>query len=146
MNRSHIPCRVALGACLLALAGCNRGPEYGEVEGTVTLDGKPLNSVEVVFLPDPDKGNRGPRAAAYTDERGHYQLFCEKADRAGAVAGAHRVCVFDLTALSQTPGKAKPSRLPPVYGDAQATPFRDVTVRPGTQTLDFNVEGGKKKS
>ena len=49
-----------LGA--LAAAGCHRGPALAEVNGTVKLNGKPLNRVIVEFLPDPDQGTSGPRS------------------------------------------------------------------------------------
>jgi hypothetical protein len=128
------------------------------VEGTITLDGKPLDDAEVVFLPDPAKGNTGPSASAYTDKLGHYKLFCDKAQTEGAVVGLHRVCVHDLgavakptdptqlpggggtSALPPVPTKGKPSRVPAAYDDAAHTPLRDVEVKPGKQTLDFTLK------
>jgi hypothetical protein len=150
-----------LAAGLIALAARNRGPEFAEVEGTVTLDGKPLADVEVQFLPDPEKSNPGPTASAYTDAAGHYKLRCEKMSQDGAVLGPHRVCVIDITAIAPLgpPGLAPPSlpgpatvsqkpklsRVPAVYNDPTRTPFRDVEVKSGKQTLDFNVKSGKRK-
>jgi hypothetical protein len=156
-NLFRLPLAALLAAGLLPLAGCNRGPEFARVEGTITLDGKPLDNAEVVFLPDPEKGNQGPCASAYTDEQGHYRLFCEKANQEGAVVGRHRVCVHDLAAvapppdpnptpaggkaaLPPLPAKGKPSRVPAAYDDPSHTPLRDVEVKPGRQTLDFTVK------
>src|ERR1051326_651118 len=86
-----------LAAVLVGFAvGCSRGPEFVAVEGVVTLDGKPLPEVEVVFLPNSEKGNTGPRAAAYTDKEGHYNLFCDQAKREGTVVGPTRVCIVDI--------------------------------------------------
>jgi hypothetical protein len=147
-----------VGATLLVLAGCSRSPEVAEVSGTITLDGQPMPDVEVVFLPDPEKGNQGSSASAYTDARGHYQLHCEAAGNNGAGRSTHRVCLHDIAALPQpesklTPAgrrkkldptllsrKGKPSRLPPEYNTAARTPIRNVEIKPGKQTLDFDVK------
>ena len=145
--------RSAVAAALAGLLGCSGGvPEYGEVEGTVTLKGKPLANVEVVFMPDAESGTSGQSASAYTDERGRYRLWCEPAQLHGAVVGTHRVCVHDIAAMPLPPledgatdgtGKAyrpQPLRVPSRYSDARQTPLRGVEVRPGAQTLDFDVK------
>jgi hypothetical protein len=159
---------VVLAALLIALAAWGRGPEFALVEGTVTLDGRPLGSVEVIFLPDPERGNPGgPTSTAYTDDQGRYRLYCDKARKEGTILGAHRVCISDITAIAplgppQLPGlpgphgqpgneappraeKPKLSRVPLRYNDPRQTPFRDVEVKPGAQTFDFNVETGRRK-
>jgi hypothetical protein len=82
----------------------------GTVEGVVTRDGEPLGEVEVVFLPDPEKGNFGPHAAAYTDAAGRYRLRCEALDADGAVVGPHRVIVRDIAALPDPPGAPRGPR------------------------------------
>jgi hypothetical protein len=82
----------------------------GTVEGVVTRDGEPLAEVEVLFLPDPEKGNFGPHAAAYTDAAGHYRLRCEVLDADGAVVGPHRVIVRDIAALPDPPGAPRGPR------------------------------------
>src|SRR5206468_1991369 len=89
-------------ATLTAGMGCSRGPQFAEVNGTVTLNGRPLSDMEVVFLPDPAAGTVGPTSTAYTDEKGHYQLVTNKGQR-GAVVGTHRVCFRDLAALPLPP-------------------------------------------
>jgi hypothetical protein len=145
--------RSAAAATLVGLIGCSGGgPEYGEVEGTVTLKGQPLANVEIVFMPDAESGTNGQTASGYTDERGHYRLWCEPAGLHGAVVGTHRVCVHDIAAMPLPPleagatdgaGKAyrpQPLRVPSRYSDARQTPLRDVEVRPGAQTLDFDVK------
>lgn len=145
--------RCAAAVTLIGVLGCSRsGPEYGEVEGTVTQNGQPLPNVEIVFMPDAESGTSGQTASAYTDERGHYRLWCEPAKLHGAVVGTHRVCVHDIAALpipplevaadeaTDKPHRAQPLRVPSRYSDARQTPLRDVEVRPGAQTLDFDVK------
>jgi hypothetical protein len=159
MNPTSVPrrCLGLLAAGLLALMGCQRGPEYGVVEGTVTCDGKPLDNAEIVFLPDVAKGNNGPPASSYTDAQGHYKLFCNKNNKEGALVGPHRVCVHDLTAVAPPPDhnklltggkldvlpvptKGNVTRVNAAYTDAARTPLRDVEVKPGQQTLNFTVK------
>jgi hypothetical protein len=142
---------------LLALyGGCGPKLEYALVEGTVTLDGATLPEVEVVFYPDPDKGTQGPRSAAYTDAQGHYRLRDDRG-RSGAPLGFCRVCVTDIRAIpfipqglpetaAGVPFKVPPkSRVPSQYGHWTQTPLRDVEVKPGAQTLNFDVHSGKTK-
>src|SRR4051812_8561138 len=84
----------------LFLAGCGRPvPPFGEVEGTVLLDGKPLPKALVQFLPDPERQTKGPSSDALADADGRYNLRCENAgqrlNRTGAVVGWHRVVIHD---------------------------------------------------
>lgn len=145
---------------LAAVAGCSRGPQFGDVNGTVTLNGRPLPDLEVVFMPDPAAGTLGPTSTAYTDAKGYYQLVTNKG-QSGAVVGTHRVCIRDLAALPLPPmldaegnrertgargarPGPKPSRVPAPYSSSQETPFRAVEVKPGGQTHDFELGSGKK--
>ena len=96
-------CIMSLGA----VSGCNRGPQFGEVSGTVTLNGKPLSDLEVVFLPDP-KDTSGPTSTAYTNEKGHYQLVTNKGQR-GAVVGTQRLS-NELSPRRIPVGRTRPAR------------------------------------
>src|SRR2546425_8916779 len=96
------PCLLFGLACLSVAAGCSRGPQFANVEGRITLNGRPLPDMEVLFLPDPKEGTLGPPSSAYTDEKGHYQLVTNKG-QSGAVVGTHRVCLRDLTTLPTPP-------------------------------------------
>jgi hypothetical protein len=161
------PLRFLCALVVLCSTGCSRGPEFAEVEGVVTLDGKPLDSVEVLFLPDPEKGNTGPHAKAYTDAQGRYKLRCEKADKGGTVLGPHRVCLIDLTAVTMpltgmrpppavraqlsdvlpaapAPAKPKAVRVPTAYGNPAQTPLH-VEVKSGRQEFNFDIPSGKRK-
>lgn len=149
---------------LFALAGCSGERPYGEVEGVVTLDGRPLANAEVSFLPDPEKGNGGPRSVALTDKDGRFRITSD-AGRAGAPVGAHRVCVKDLLVgppgvmqppeafNPDDPGKGpvgtrapaptapkKQSRFPGAYSNSSQTPLRDIEVREGKQTINVELK------
>ncbi len=159
------------GSFLLALplaVGCSQEAPYGVVEGVVTLDGKPLTNVEVVFMPDPEKGNRGRRSTAVPDKDGRFRIASDLG-RDGAPVGFHRVLVNDLlkpkkgnmpvakvadeekggeggpVGLKAPPGAAtdpnqKKQRFSDDYADALKTPFRDIEVKAGSQTIDLELK------
>jgi hypothetical protein len=140
----HLPTGL-LTLSLLTALGCGSGPKLTEVEGTVTLNGKPLSNAEVQFLPDPGKGTVGPRSTGITDEQGRFHLVCDN-QRKGAVVGHHRVLVVDQKQWEGLrPGRAdankplKPSRLPARYTDVTSTPFK-VEVKPGGPPVPLEVK------
>jgi hypothetical protein len=124
---------------IIAVAGCKDESVYGEVQGVVTLDGKRLTDVEVVFLPDPEKGTSGQRSVALADAQGRYRIASD-AGRGGAPVGFHRVCINDLLASPAQPEKQGKSRFPAEYSSARSTPLRDIEVKPGAQTIDLKVK------
>jgi hypothetical protein len=136
---------------LVGPGGCGTGPEFAEVEGVVTLKGKPLPEVEVTFSPVTEKGTKGPTAACVTDGQGRYRLRCDRADKNGAPVGVHRVVIRDIAATPPPPGieildekgqpyQPKPLRVPDRYTDLLKTPFQNVEVKSGKQTLDFDLK------
>jgi hypothetical protein len=129
---------------LLAAGGCGRGPALEPVEGTVRMNGKPLADVQVEFWPEAD----GPRSTAVTDKEGRYQLTGD-GNRPGAVAGAHRVILYDLQVYGDNPtgGKkrkdadvtpVKASRFPARYAEAAGTPLKK-EVRKEANVIDLEV-------
>lgn len=136
----------AAGAAVL-LTGCPTRHEFAAVEGVVTLDGVPLDDIEVVFLPEPGAARAGPRSTCITDASGVFRMRTD-AGKDGAVVGACRVTLLDLKAIAAAPdgpGKSRPSRVPAEYVNATSTPMRNVTVTSGAQTLNFEVGKAKGK-
>jgi len=79
------------GFLALLLAGCgDGGPQLCEVKGTVTLDGKPIQGVELTFVPQ----NVPATMISYglSDEAGHYELAFTAA-KTGAIPATHHVRV-----------------------------------------------------
>jgi hypothetical protein len=149
-NTRRLVTALSLGA-LVALSGCTSGPEFAEVEGVVSLRGKPLPEVEIVFSPMTERGTTGPTAACVTDAQGRYRLKCERAGRTGALVGTHRVVIRDIAAMPPPPGleildekgqqyQPKPLRVPDRYTDLLKTPFQNVEVHSGKQTLDYDLK------
>ena len=137
---SKFRCGIILAiTCSLALAGCGQGefPDLGAVEGTVTLDGAPLEGARVKFRPE-----SGRASFAKTDQQGHYTLTYLR-DVAGAKTGKHRVIistyregeVFDET--SGVPIPTIPERVPAKYNrDSILT----ADVQPGGNVCDFDLK------
>lgn len=108
-----------------------------EVEGTLTLEGQPLDGIQVEFLPED-----GPRSIGKTDAQGHFTLMSDDGKRKGAAVGGHRVVLKDVGILGgKFMGRAgeevdmtggKKSLLPQIYTSIQSS------------TLKAQVESGKK--
>jgi hypothetical protein len=77
------------------------------VSGTVTMQGKPVGNVLIVFNPQPAPGaiNAPTRPAMATaDAQGHYDLSTHvKGD--GAVVGKHKVSVAGASGEAPPPGR-----------------------------------------
>ena len=80
--------KTIVAAITLLAVGCARSdvPETAVVEGTVSMNGKPLPNIGVVFFPT----GSGPMASGNTDQEGRFELTTVK-PKDGAVVGKHRV-------------------------------------------------------
>ena len=118
------------GSLLVAglCVGCGRGgPDIARVEGTITLDGKPLPNAAVVFIPE-----NGRPAGGRTDSDGKYVLTFSEG-RKGALLGKAKVRVTTQSDPSETADGT------PIPAQKEVVP-----VEYNTQTtLEFNVESGK---
>lgn len=112
---------------LLALmAGCGDDtPPLGEVTGTVTLDGEPLEGVIVVFKPEV-----GRPATGTTDAQGKYTLEYIY-EVPGCKVGPNKV--FLEWPLGATNAKALPTR----YTSASEL---SAEVKDGSNTIDLKLE------
>ncbi len=124
--------------------GCESRFNFGDVEGTVLLDGKPLDNVRVIFIPDPEKKTRGKRSVAITDRNGHFFLEYEGKLGKGAVTGWHRVVIEDRKLGQQLLASREPSlsflRLPAKYSSLKESPLR-FEVRQGSQKFIIKLTG-----
>jgi hypothetical protein len=111
---------IGLALLGLLLAGCGRG-ETGlvPVSGRVFYRQRPLAGGTIVFTPDPERGGRGPQAMARIGPDGRYRLMT--GDKAGAVAGWHRITV----------APAREQALPSRYRDPELSGQR-FEVRPSS--------------
>jgi hypothetical protein len=158
---------VALG---LAGTGCGGKDRPVKVEGTVTLNGKPVDSAMVLFHPVDGLGHA---ATGFTDSDGVYHLTTY-IPRDGALPGEYKIVVRrekgkvewppeGLEAMNpENKGKAPPvdggfykkSRmmpprrkvdwfaLPEVYGKEASTPLRCHVPPDGRVDLELSSKGG----
>lgn len=124
---------------VLMLCGCSGEgiPELGRVSGTVTLDGSPVEGLQVIFQPE-----KGRRSVGVTDVHGEYKLDYLK-DAPGAVLGTHTV---SITFTGEEAGAEEGS------GDASSdTPEKNleaVVIPPqynSKSTLTAEVKSGENK-
>jgi hypothetical protein len=132
------PCSGLCAALLivgLAAGGCgpNRAgvPPLAPVTGTVTLDGRPLPGVGVVFT-----AGSGQSSFGKTDAEGRYELRFVRGLK-GAVIGPSRVWFDGKSGLERPPGPNFKDPIPSKYG-----PDGDLRaeVVAGRNVIDFDLE------
>jgi hypothetical protein len=125
-----------------SLLGCG-GPV--DVQGKVTLNGKPLAGAMVVFIPV----NGGPEAGDFTDEEGNFRLKGTKTE--GMLPGEYRVTVSkkewppgvtppDPTKMTFASVKSKRETVPANYTVQDKTPLRVTVPSGGTKDIHLSLE------
>ncbi|PQO46420.1 hypothetical protein [Blastopirellula marina] len=139
---------IACSVMLLSLTGCGGNsdqPELGQVTGTITLDGKPLTGVAVVFQPE-----KGRPAHGKTDAEGKYDLIYIR-DTRGAKIGLNRVEIApsegeddpteniqDPDSIpAQRPTKSGKPKVPAKYNIKSEL---EANVQPGENNFDFELK------
>jgi hypothetical protein len=84
--------RIAVVFLVAVVAGCGGEPKLLDVTGTVLLDGKPTERVEVHFFPVDENPKYFPfrRSLGLTDKAGKFYLTCGGGKR-GIEAGDYKV-------------------------------------------------------
>ncbi len=141
---------VGLPILLLGLSGCggpSDQPELGQVSGTITLDGKPLSGVAVVFQPDDGRPAHGT-----TDANGKYELTYIRNIR-GTKVGHNRVEIAPSEEAEEDEGDSgdedadgpQPKR--PANSRKRSVPARyntqselEADVKSGKNTFNFDLE------
>ncbi len=137
---------------LLGLVGCG-GPYDASVEGMVTLDGSPIASGIISFVPQ----QGGVPAYARSDDSGHYEVYT--GSRAGIHPGQYGVTIVARGQAKEThaatggPGAAGARLTPAWYGSSKYTPLK-ADVEPGSNEINLELSSdpppdweppGKKK-
>jgi len=130
-------------AVSLLLAGCGKSPEAGTVSlnGTVTLDGKPIDQASVAFI-----GNNGARlASATTDKAGKFTIRAALGKNAVAVSKASPAPVIPATEEPQLMPteqeyaklqQAAKSEIPAKYADPKTSGL-SIDVTEGMQDVEL---------
>jgi hypothetical protein len=157
LRRAHV--RLGLETACLAIAlipllGCGRHAPPATVEGTLRLNGKPLDNCLITFLPEPGQGAKTPHSAGVTDPQGAYRLRFDN-QQEGAAVGRHRLTVQDLSASTGVvrrdhgtvdadvkedapPPPVRRSRVPEQYMSPRDTPLRK-EVKAGDQVIEVDI-------
>jgi hypothetical protein len=127
-----------LAGVLLVIAALPSGPT---VTGIVRLDGQPMPTGRIKFVPLP--GTQGPDAGA-TIEEGKYRI--EK----GLTGGEYRVEIQGTRKTTRRvnapfPGELVPDEVPLVAAEYNDNSKLTSRVNAGANTLDFEVEALKSK-
>ena len=110
------------------VTGCGGGgPELGQIEGVVQLDGKPVSNAIVVFQQD-----ASPSTYGVTDSDGHYEVMFSEGNP-GAFLGRNKVTIG--TARFRV-GINHPETIPAKY-NRESELTREVVA--GRQTFDFDL-------
>jgi hypothetical protein len=143
---------VVTALSLVALGGCSEsGPSVEYVEGVVTLDGQPIEGVNVGFAPVDEK--TGTSAVGTTDASGTFKLTAipNGAPGAGAKAGDYLVTFSKVTSsdpnAAMTTDDPNYGKLP--EGGAMSQPATSTRVipekyeNPATSGIKVTVKPGK---
>ena len=133
-------CLLFVLPAVAALAGCGgAGNKVAMVTGTVTLNGKPLADAMVEFVPI---GGTGSTAFGRTDDNGAYKMEYSR-DQSGVFVGKYEVHITTADVYVDENEKQirVPEKVPARYNsDTELT----CEVKPGSNTLDFDLEGTRK--
>ena len=134
-------CRIVLLFTAAVMAGCSDKPagiSFGEVSGTVTLDGQPLPDATVRFEPAAGRPSFGRTGAD-----GHYELGY-RGRSWGAVVGPHTVRITTEDRIeNEATGETRVVRelLPARY---HARSELTAEVAAGENMIDFSLEGNPR--
>jgi hypothetical protein len=130
--------RITLLLPCLCLSACSTATF--PVEGTVTVDGKPLDHGTVVFWPENAEGNTSPdTASSEIGANGTYALYTQ--GKEGAPIGVYRVTVVSQTQLDSTKPEKVKSLVPKKYTRREETDLRIKVVEdPSDGAYDLKLK------
>jgi hypothetical protein len=134
----QLRCRPLAPILMIVFVGCGQDADLGQVHGTVRLDGKPLTSGTVQFVPDAGRPAKGE-----VQSDGTYTLgTLGSAD--GAQVGAHRVAIiaYEASGDSRPAYQARAANKPLVPQKYMAVGTSELTfdVKPGDNQADFELK------
>ena len=139
-------------ATALAFSGCGPSmPEIVPISGTVTVNGKPYENVEIKFLPLQEGLDGNTTATGVTDENGKYTASLPGSDQPGGCACACKVTITegpvpeavrnsqDQLAADKYRARLKNRPVPVIYTRMSDTPL-EVNITAEQSTYDFDIK------
>lgn len=118
---------------LLLATGCSSGGK--SVSGKVTVDGTPLKTGSVRFVPDKTKGNTSTKEAVGVITDGSYTMGVD--GKTAVPPGWYKVAVISAEPLdSSKPNAPAKSYIAPKYNDPETS---GLTVEVGSGSYDLKV-------
>lgn len=144
--------RISCLLLIISLLGCG-GARLSPVEGTVTLDGKPLANASIQFVPQ----GAGKDATGGTDKSGHF-VMSTLTPKDGVAPGSYKVVIapprgeVDTTrygnsadamdaASKAPPKKSTGPTLPEKYSRPDQTPLTQEVPAKGSLKFDLKSSG-----
>lgn len=135
-----------VASLLVVLSGCGNSLSVADAEGTVELDGQPLDRIQVEFWPV----GEGVRSVGTTDSEGRFMLMTDDGKQQGAVLGAHKVILHDAAAVGDKflrragedvdISEGKKPRISGAYANPEKTSLTAEVVSGKTNEFTFKVE------
>jgi hypothetical protein len=128
-------CFMLLGAVFAFCNGCGPGtPKRVQVSGQVLIDGKPLPSGQIFFVPSGSRPSRAP-----IDSEGRFVLS-SFGDKDGAAIGTHQIGVFGNEQLS---GNKTKWHAPKKYCDYNTSGLqKEITGSTDNLVIELTWAGG----
>ena len=129
--------------CVLTI-GCGRNGNSAayqpcDASGSVTIEGKPLASGMVTFVPTIPESSGGHPGIASVDGTGKYHLGNAEHGRAKLLQPGEYVVTVVAMEIDRSKGPPAPRlAIPERYADAAESPLR-ITLSPGDNTVDLKL-------
>ena len=126
--------RAGLVILVLAVGGCGGG-DWGQLSGTVLLNGQPVGPGTITL--EPIEADRAGAIASFGED-GKYAVMSRRKE--GAPTGEYRVMVHGGEGFGEeTIGPKPKSKIPARYNSPSTTDL-NVTIEPGENTVDFELK------
>lgn len=123
-----------VAALTIGSVGCGaRGPEMGDVVGTVTYRGKPVSTGTITFMPETPGA---PMAYAQIKDDGSFEGYTEEFGK-GVPVGKHRVMIMAVE--EKGPEAAAVALLPFRYSSDHQSGLT-AEVAPGENQVNFDLK------
>lgn len=133
-------------SALVAAIGCGpSGPELGQVSGTISLDGQPLEGAYVTYLPMFPDGIE-LNAHRKTDANGFYEIQFS-GERNGVMLGKHQVMVSTMDDVKDPEtgrNRKVPEKVPSIYVNEKSPLILDVKAGENDGSFDLSTDEDKQ--